>query len=224
MGSVDEVTSAVGVVYSGIEEIIEASSRGPDGAREGDKRLLTARDELGVVLERLFDIGAILARGMAGVGTAGGGDGTADIDDIALPRGTVRDLERQIDDMTRGLPELENFILPIGGGVQGSYCHLARSIARRAERDYVRYRSGIMAGGGEGGGAGDGHRRGGRNDEPTTTTVADDDDVGRYLNRLSDYLFQLARVVTEERNRVWGRGEGEVKFKKGKKGRREKTK
>ena len=45
-------------------------------------------------------------------------------------------------------------------------------------------------------------------------TISTQDQVGKFLNRLSDYLFQLARQVMEERNRIYGSGEGELKFKK----------
>lgn len=49
-------------------------------------------------------------------------------------------LERQIDEWDRGLPKLENFILP-GGVSAGAALHLARTIIRQSERDFHRLRA-----------------------------------------------------------------------------------
>jgi cob(I)alamin adenosyltransferase len=76
-------------------------------------------------------------------------------------------LEQTLDRYNAELPSLKEFILP-GGGQAAGYCHLARAVARRAERQVVRL---------------------GRN-EPIN-------EAGRaYLNRLSDLLFVLARVLS----------------------------
>lgn len=83
-------------------------------------------------------------------------------------------LEACIDKYNDDLPALKEFILP-GGGMAASCCHLARTVCRRAERKVV--------------------------------TLARDETVrgqaGRYLNRLSDLLFVLARVLA----RSGGHGE-----------------
>lgn len=76
-------------------------------------------------------------------------------------------LERDLDSFNAGLPPLKEFILP-GGGQAAAACHLARAIVRRAER---RVRS--LA-----------------KDEP----VRDESLI--YLNRLSDLLFVVARVLS----------------------------
>ena len=76
-------------------------------------------------------------------------------------------LEEEIDRMNEILPELTNFILP-GGNLASSYCHVARCVCRRAER--------LTVGLGE-------HEQ----VEPLMI---------KYLNRLSDYLFVLARKIS----------------------------
>jgi cob(I)alamin adenosyltransferase len=75
-------------------------------------------------------------------------------------------LEKEIDRMNELLPELRHFILP-GGNNSISYCHIARCVCRRAERLSVHLAE--------------------------ESTV--DEKVNIYLNRLSDYLFTLARLI-----------------------------
>ena len=79
----------------------------------------------------------------------------------------VTRLETQLDALNEDLPALKEFILP-GGGQAAAACHLARTIVRRAER--------------------------------MTTTLAGSESVRpevlRYLNRLSDLLFVIARVLS----------------------------
>ncbi len=81
----------------------------------------------------------------------------------------IEDLELEIDRMDEQLPQMTHFILP-GGHPIVSYCHVARSICRRAER--LAYELNHF--------------------EPL------DAEVLQYLNRLSDYLFVLARKLTSE--------------------------
>lgn len=78
-------------------------------------------------------------------------------------------LEKEMDKMNGQLPELRHFILP-GGSNAISFCHIARCVCRRAERLTVHLAE--------------------------TSTV--DEKVNIYLNRLSDYLFTLARKVGNE--------------------------
>lgn len=79
----------------------------------------------------------------------------------------IQYLEQQIDSMDEVLPEMKNFILP-GGHVAVSTTHIARCVCRRAERLCVNMKE---------------HK----------TFV--DPLVIKYLNRLSDYLFVLARYI-----------------------------
>jgi cob(I)alamin adenosyltransferase len=90
----------------------------------------------------------------------------------------VEALEQALDHHNAPLPPLKDFILP-GGGEAAARCHLARTIVRRAERE--------------------------------TVTLARHDAVRpeaiRYLNRLSDLLFVLSRVLARTS------GHGEVLWK-----------
>ncbi len=83
----------------------------------------------------------------------------------------VTRLESELDDLNKDLPSLKEFILP-GGGEAAAACHLARTIVRRAER-------GVTA-------------------LATKETVRPE--VLRYLNRLSDLLFVVARVLSRLEN------------------------
>ena len=80
-------------------------------------------------------------------------------------------LEQEMDNMNKTLPELKHFILP-GGSTMISYCHIARCVCRRAERLTVHLAEESKV----------------------------DDKVVIYLNRLSDYLFTLARKLANEHN------------------------
>jgi len=81
----------------------------------------------------------------------------------------VEVLEKQIDKMTIDLPGLRHFILP-GGDTTVSFCHIARCVCRRAERICV--------------------------DLSQNSFV--DEKIIIYLNRLSDYLFVLARKCAHD--------------------------
>ena len=92
---------------------------------------------------------------------------------IELPQlieADVQMLENEIDKMNVDLPDLKHFILP-GGHILVSCIHIARSVCRRAERGCVSLKE-------QGGFV-----------EPITL---------KFLNRLSDYLFVLARFIGKE--------------------------
>ncbi len=86
-----------------------------------------------------------------------------------LKESDIEILESEIDKMEKELTPLKNFILP-GGHTTVSFCHLARVVCRRAER--------------------------------IVTSLADANEVHpliiKYLNRLSDYLFVLARKFSHD--------------------------
>lgn len=83
-----------------------------------------------------------------------------------LQAGDVGSLEQALDHHNGRLPPLREFILP-GGDLATAHCHLARSVCRRAERRLVEL---------------------GRSEALNPETL-------RYINRLSDLLFVLARVL-----------------------------
>ncbi|CAF3661420.1 unnamed protein product [Rotaria sp. Silwood1] len=85
----------------------------------------------------------------------------------------ITNLEEQIDKMTEELPELRHFILPGGPSQTASYLHLARAVCRRCERLLTKWLNEQI-----------------EDEQPQQDTI-----MGIYLNRLSDYLFTLARYV-----------------------------
>lgn len=81
----------------------------------------------------------------------------------------VTALEKEIDHMNELLPEMHSFVLP-GGHTVVSYCHIARCVCRRAERNTVHL----------------------------AETEKTEDIIIKYLNRLSDYLFVLSRKLSHD--------------------------
>src|SRR6195952_835063 len=85
--------------------------------------------------------------------------------------GDIELLEKEMDTINEQLPELRHFILP-GGNNAISFCHIARCVCRRAERLSVHL-----------------------SEESRV-----DEKVNIYLNRLSDYLFTLARKIGNDQS------------------------
>ena len=136
-GTVDELNACIGFVRSQIQD------------EELDEILHRIQNEL-------FDIGADLATL----------DTHPKAASLRIPPTLTTALEKEIDRFEDQLPPLKNFILP-GGSTGGAAIHLARTVARRAERCVVSLAKG------------------------ETVNPA----VLIYLNRLSDLLFVLARTV-----------------------------
>ncbi|MDL4841882.1 cob(I)yrinic acid a,c-diamide adenosyltransferase [Aquibacillus rhizosphaerae] len=139
-GTCDEANSMIGLALSNIGDI----------NWEDKDRFL---DEMYTVQTLLFHVGSILA-------TPNGKDVS-----WKLKQEHINNLEQQIDNLDRELPELKNFILPSGHAASAAM-HVARTIVRRAERKAVSLADDLV--------------------DPLAIT---------YLNRLSDYLFVVARYV-----------------------------
>ncbi len=139
-GTIDELNSHIGLLRD----------------QEVNKKRL---DILKGIQDRLFSIGSILASDPR--------KSKVKIPD--LYDADIVLLEKTIDKMNNGLPEMRSFILP-GGHQSVSFCHIARCVCRRAERIVINLsQEDIVA-----------------------------DIVIKYLNRLSDYLFVLGRKMALE--------------------------
>jgi cob(I)alamin adenosyltransferase len=149
-GTVDEANAALGV-----------ARQHTDG--ELDEILARAQNDL-------FDLGADLCRPERE---------DADPPPLRMSAAQVERLEGEIDRINEGLGALDSFVLP-GGTPAGAALHLARTIARRAERDMTALAE--------------------------TETV--NPEAVRYINRLSDLLFVLARHAN-------GRGAQDVLWQPG---------
>lgn len=140
-GTVDELNSWIGLVRD-------------QAVNEDQKAVLSE------IQDRLFTVGAELAadpekpprQAMPAIVAA----------DVTL-------LESSMDEMDSTLPELRAFVLP-GGHQSVSFCHLARTVCRRAERLVIELNE----------------------------TAPVDPLVIQYLNRLSDYLFMLSRKMAQD--------------------------
>jgi cob(I)alamin adenosyltransferase len=140
IGEVDEANSVIGVALAAIID---------------DE----ARAMLGRIQNELFDLGADLA--------TPGEDFAPSEMTLRIVPSQVERLEGEIDAMNEGLEPLRSFILP-GGASGAAALHLARAVARRAERAAVAAQA---------------------------TGIALNPAALRYLNRLSDHLFTLCRVL-----------------------------
>ncbi|AUC79478.1 ATP:cob(I)alamin adenosyltransferase [Nonlabens sp. MB-3u-79] len=118
------------------------------------------------IQHNLFTIGAILATPPEKQILKSGKD-RLNISKISDEEVSV--LEQEMDLMNEELPEMTHFILP-GGHPAVSYCHITRTVCRRAERLATEL-----------------------NEHATV-----DPQVLKYLNRLSDYLFVLARKLSKD--------------------------
>lgn len=143
-GTVDELNAWLGLIR---DQNIDAHS----------KEIITA------IQDRLFTVGAVLATDPEKAILKNGKER------LNIPKISTEDielLEHEMDSMEELLPPMTHFILP-GGHSAVSYCHIARTVCRRAERMATQLFE----------------------KEPF------DENVLSYINRLSDYLFVLARKL-----------------------------
>lgn len=144
-GTVDELSAVIGVLndQDGVGEEIRAT--------------------LAVIQQKLFTLESHFAL-----------DKSSEVSKMIplLEDADVSFLESHIDKMNAELPELKAFVIP-GGNLRSSYCHVCRTVCRRAERQGWRLAS---------------------HEEVDAIDL-------RYLNRLSDYFFVLARYFDFLSNR-----------------------
>ncbi|MAZ26049.1 MAG: ATP:cob(I)alamin adenosyltransferase [Cytophagaceae bacterium] len=124
-----------------------------------------AKEELIKIQDNLFTAGAILATDPEKTKLK---NGKERLNIPHISKDDIQFLEQAIDRMDAKLEPMTHFILP-GGHTTVSYCHIARSVCRRAERNCVSLSE----------------------NEPV------EEEIIQYLNRLSDYLFVLARMLTK---------------------------
>lgn len=98
-------------------------------------------------------------------------NGEKRLQNLGIIESDIELLENEIDTMEEALPQMTHFVLP-GGHTTVSYCHIARCVCRRAERLAVHL----------------------NHNEPVEPIAI------KYLNRLSDYLFVLARKLSFDLN------------------------
>ena len=118
----------------------------------------------------------------ASLATPGADSDSAPVKTPPLPLPRVGEMEKWIDSATAETPDLKSFILP-GGTGGAAALHLSRTVCRRAERAVVRL----------------------------GLEESVDPGVVRYLNRLSDLLFSLARLENHRSGLpdvLWQKGEG----------------
>ena len=147
-GTVDEANAAIGLARLHV---------GPAADPEADAMLARIQNDL-------FDLGADLctpedSRRVAGDRTRGA---------LRIVGAQVERLEHEIDAMNKALRPLDSFVLP-GGSPAAAYLHLARTVARRAERLVCALAAA----------------------EPVNPEAI------RYLNRLSDHLFVMSRRLND---------------------------
>tara|TARA_Y100000590_G_scaffold17848_1_gene21311 strand:- start:4002 stop:4493 length:492 start_codon:yes stop_codon:yes gene_type:complete len=147
-GSVDELNSFIGLSRSYIDK----------------KKLHNIDSILAKIQNDLFDLGADLCVP----------DKDKNDNSLRINENYVKHLEKNIDLLNQELNPLRSFILP-GGTKTSSYLHVARTIARRSEREMIELNQ------------------------------LDNEQIGssaiKYINRLSDFLFVAARYVNLRLNK-----------------------
>ena len=146
-GTVDETNSVIGLARAAIERTVKN-----DAVRAHVDEMLKR------IQNDLFDLGADLCTIEAKPGEPA----------LRVAPAQTERLEQEIDAMNAELGPLTSFVLP-GGSEAAAWLHLARTVARRAERAMT----GLAA------------------DQPVSAEAI------KYINRLSDHLFVLSRKLND---------------------------
>ena len=145
-GTIDELNSFVGLLISFL----------PDEDEN--------RDFLLGIQNTLFDLGSCLALDTE--------SGSAEKYNITFDAQKIQKLEAEIDKISQNLPPLKQFLLP-GGTQTAAFCHVCRTISRRAERNIYTMSQKFFV----------------------------QKELFEYINRLSDYFFVLARFMNKNINK-----------------------
>ncbi|MCF6240238.1 MAG: cob(I)yrinic acid a,c-diamide adenosyltransferase [Bacteroidales bacterium] len=141
-GTIDELNSFVGLL------------RSADIKKEDNEFLIK-------IQHHLFNIGSLLALG----------DKEVKFKMPEITENEILEIEQAMDKMDNNLPKLKSFVLP-GGEQTVAYCHVCRSICRRAERLIIKL----------------------------NTENKINKHLLQYINRLSDYFFMLSRKIAHEKD------------------------
>jgi cob(I)alamin adenosyltransferase len=147
-GTVDELNSVIGLVRAAVERTLK-----------NDAHRAHVDEMLKRIQNDLFDLGADLCTVEAKQGSEA----------LRIVATQTERLEREIDTMNAELQPLTTFVLP-GGNEASAWLHLARTVARRAERRMTALAA----------------------EQPVNPEAI------RYVNRLSDHLFVLARRLNDK--------------------------
>ncbi len=140
-GTIDELNSFVGVLRS-----VNLNSE--------DKEFLIK------IQHHLFNIGSLLSLG----------DKEVKFKVPEITEKDIQEIEQEMDKLDNYLPKLKSFVLP-GGEQSVAYCHVCRSVCRRAERLIIKL----------------------------STKHKISKELIKYINRLSDYFFLLSRKIAYEK-------------------------
>jgi cob(I)alamin adenosyltransferase len=159
-GTVDETNSVIGLARAAIDRTVK-----------NDAHRAHVDDMLKRIQNDLFDLGADLCTIEAKRGTEA----------LRIVTSQTERLEREIDAMNAELSPLTSFVLP-GGSEASAWLHLARTVARRAERRMTALAA----------------------EQPVNPEAI------TYINRLSDHLFVLARQLNDNgaADVLWVPGKG----------------
>jgi|SaaInl85LU_5_DNA_1037374.scaffolds.fasta_scaffold36654_1 cob(I)alamin adenosyltransferase len=169
VGSLDELNSELGLIlayYDITKNVGRMTTNNPH--HEKNKKYY---ELLNNIQSELFDLGSIIAKN----------PNNSKEDEILFDKNNeyIKKIEEYIDEMTNILPPLRNFILP-GGNVLIATIHKARTVCRRTERNItsIKYAPRYF------------------NEDTLEISLENVNRCLAYINRMSDYLFTLARFTT----------------------------
>lgn len=167
VGSLDELNSELGLILAYYNMLKYDENKNNKLTNENKKYY----ELLNNIQSELFDLGSIIAKN----------PNNSKEDEILFDMNNeyIKKIEEYIDEMTNILPPLCNFILP-GGNVLIATIHKARTVCRRAERNItsIKYAPQYF------------------NEDTLEISLENVNRCLAYINRMSDYLFTLARFTT----------------------------